>query len=194
MTVRGGEELRSETVQQDTMRPTVTLRRLTLRDHSAWREGFATRSSPTYKYDQGPPPSDRLTLKAYRQRLQRYRARAKADELYVYGVFDRLNGRHVGTVDLHTISRSDLQWANLGYVIHNQYQGKGYGTSAIRAALHIGFGELKYHRIEAAINLDNHASKAAAMSAGMKRECIRRSFIFEHGEWVDHVIFAAIAP
>jgi [ribosomal protein S5]-alanine N-acetyltransferase len=49
-----------------------------------------------------------------------------------------------------------------------------------------------YHRIEACINLDNHASIRLAQCVGMQKECIRRGFIYENEQWVDHFIYAAL--
>lgn len=91
-----------------------------------------------------------------------------------------------------TIRRVDNQWANIGYVVHNQFWRRGYASEAVRAALIAGFTKLGYHRIEAAINLDNIASITLAQRVGMQDEGIRRGFFYENGEWVDHRIFAAI--
>ncbi|MER2181783.1 MAG: GNAT family N-acetyltransferase, partial [Desemzia incerta] len=41
---------------------------------------------------------------------------------------------------------------------HNHFWRKGYGKEAVNAALNLAFEKLNYHRIEAHINLDNHAS------------------------------------
>lgn len=94
--------------------------------------------------------------------------------------------------DLSTIRRGHYQWAILGYEIHNQHWKQGFGKEAVRAALIAGFETLHYYRIEAAINLDNQASIALAQSVGMQRECIRRGFIYENEQWVDHLIYVAL--
>jgi len=49
-----------------------------------------------------------------------------------------------------------------------------------------------YHRIEAAINLDNHPSIALAQSVGLRKECVRRGFYYENDKWVDHIIYVAL--
>ena len=66
------------------------------------------------------------------------------------------------------------------------------GKEAVRAALMAGFENCGYHRIEAAINLDNHFSIALAQSVGLQKECVRRGFYYENGEWVDHLIYVAL--
>ncbi len=108
------------------------------------------------------------------------------------GSSDRQTEQHLGNIDLSTIRRGDYQWAILGYEIHNQHWKQGFGKEAVRAALIAGFETLHYHRIEAAINLENQASIALAQSVGMQRECIRRGFIYENEQWVDHLIYVAL--
>ena len=62
----------------------------------------------------------------------------------------------------------------------------------MKAALIAGFNQLGYHRIEAAINCDNHPSIALAQSVGLQKECVRRGFYYENKQWVDHVIYVAL--
>jgi [ribosomal protein S5]-alanine N-acetyltransferase len=59
----------------------------------------------------------------------------------------------------------------------------------VKEALNIAFNPLKYHRVEAHINLDNSVSIKLAESAGMEFECKRKGFIFEFGEWTDNLIY-----
>lgn len=87
-----------------------------------------------------------------------------------------------------------MQWANLGYYIHNQHQRNGYATEAVRAALEIGHKKLKYRRIEAVINVNNKISIATAKRAGMTRECIRKRFLEFDGERADYVVYISISP
>ena len=92
-------------------------------------------------------------------------------------------------VDFSTLARGEFQWGRIGYTIHNQYWKKGYGKEAVQEALHIAFTPLGFHRIEAHINLDNVPSMKLAESAGMKFECKREGFLFEFGEWTDHLVY-----
>lgn len=99
---------------------------------------------------------------------------------------------HIGNIDLSTIRREENQWANLGYSIHNQYQSQGFGQEAVCAAIIAGFEHLNYHRIEAAINLDNDRSISLAERVGIKKECMRPGFFYENEQWVDHLIYVAL--
>ncbi len=53
----------------------------------------------------------------------------------------------------------------------------------------IAFTKLKYHRIEAHINVDNTPSERLAQSVGMEFECVRKGFIFEFGKWTDNLVY-----
>lgn len=61
-------------------------------------------------------------------------------------------------VDFSTLAREAFQWGRVGYTIHNQHQGQGYGTEAVDLAMRIAFDDLHFQRIKAHINLDNEAS------------------------------------
>lgn len=105
---------------------------------------------------------------------------------------NKQTNQHLGKIDLYTIQRGVWQWANLGYIIHNQFWRQGFAKEAVTAVIKAGFEKLHYHRIEAAINLDNHASIALVESLGLQRECIRRRYWYENEQWVDHLIYVAL--
>lgn len=120
--------------------------------------------------------------------VQKHQDLAISDVAYVFGIFRKTDGTHIGMVDFSTLAREEFQWARLGYTVHNQYWRQGYGSESVQAAIAFAFKELNYNRIEAHINLDNAASIRLAERVGMDFECIRKGFIYENDEWVDHRI------
>lgn len=162
------------------------------RDYEAWYAGFAGRLPSLGKYDEGPVDLSECDLQYFSNLCQRHQKRALQDRDYIFGVFMRETNQHLGNIDLSTIRREENQWANLGYGIHNQYQRQGFGLEAVRASLIAGFEHFNYHRIEAAINLDNEASIALAERVGMIKECVRPGFFYENEQWVDHLIYVAL--
>ncbi|MEO0376306.1 MAG: GNAT family protein [Cyanobacteria bacterium P01_A01_bin.17] len=100
-----------------------------------------------------------------------------------------LNSKNTQLIRQTAIQRNVFQWANLGYIIHNQFWRHGFGKETVTAA---GSEHLSYHRIEAAINIDNDASIQLVKSVGLERECIRRGFWYENKRWVDHLIYVAL--
>ena len=161
-------------------------------DYETWYAGFDGRLPKKHQYDEGKLDLDGCDYTWFSNLCDRHQELALKDWVYVFGIFDRQTHQHLGNIDLSTIRRHENQWANLGYSIHNQYQRQGFGREAAIAAMIAGFAGLNYHRIEAAINLDNSVSIAFAESLGMKKECMRRGFFYENEQWVDHLIYAAI--
>ena len=161
-------------------------------DYEAWYAGFAGRFPKRHQHDTGKVNLEECHLNWFLKLCRRHQHLALSDQVYIFGIFLRDTGQHLGNIDLSTIRREENQWANLGYSVHNQYQRQGFGKEAVRAALVAGFEELHYHRIEAAINLDNRSSVALAQSVGMQKECIRRGFFYEQERWVDHFIYVAL--
>ena len=176
---------------------TLDTQRLLLRpqcksDYESWYARFTGRLPKQHQYDAGKLDMDGCDFAWFSDLCSHHQKLASKDEVYVFGIFDRQTNQHLGNIDLSTILRHDNQWANLGYSIHNQYQRRGFGKEATQAALIAGFKQLNYHRIEAAINLKNEPSIALAESIGMKKECVRRGFLYENEDWVDHLIYVAI--
>lgn len=169
----------------------LTLRPLQPGDYNAWLTGFSGRLPQQHRHDPGPMDLEGCDRTWFTNICAQHQQEALADQFYVFGVFHRETHQHLGTVDFATLCRDGYQWAIFGYVIHNQHWRQGYGKEAVRAALIAGFETLGYHRIEAAINLDNPASIALAESVGMRKECIRRGFIYENQQWTDHYIYVA---
>ncbi len=181
-----GFELMSETKR-------LIIRPLTKGDYRNWLTQFENRLPSQYRHDKGKMDMSECTEEWFHQLVDRHQKLALADSAYIFGVFKKEGGMHLGMVDFSTLARDEFQWGRIGYSIHNQHWGNGYGKEAVKEALHLAFGHLNYHRIEAHINLDNAPSANVAQSAGMELECIRKGFIYENDEWTDHLIYCKMA-
>jgi [ribosomal protein S5]-alanine N-acetyltransferase len=172
----------------------LIIRPLEFSDYEAWLKAYTGRSPKKYKYDGGPHNPKETPKNWFIKLVKKHRKIANEDRVYVFGVFHKKTKEHIGSLDLATIQRYNMNWANLGYAVHNTHQGKGYAKEFVEAGIEqIGYKKLGYKRIEAAINLDNKPSVKLARSVGMKKECIRKQFFFESRKWADHVIFIAIS-
>lgn len=176
---------------------TIDTERLILRpqqptDYESWYAGFSGRLPKQHQYDDGLVNLAHCDREWFTNLCQRHQQEALDDLFFIFGIFARQSGQHLGNLDFSTVLRGAHQWAVLGYEIHNQYWQQGFGKESVRAALLAGFEMLNYHRIEAAINLDNQASIALAQSVGMRKECLRRGFLYENEQWVDHFIYVAL--
>ncbi len=177
---------------------TLRTRRLILRpyvasDHAAWLAGFTLRLPPRHRHDGAPLEEGEMPPRAFRSLCARHRRLWTLDQVYVFGVFDRKTGAHLGHVDLGVVERRQTQRANLGYSIHNTRQRRGYATEACVAAIRFAFRELGLHRLEAVIDPDNLPSIRLARRVGMAKAGLRPSFFFQDGRWDDQVIYEAVA-
>lgn len=92
------------------------------------------------------------------------------------------------------LAYTGVQAAKLGYAIHAEHWGHGYATDATRTIVDFGFGDLKLHRISAAIGPDNRASIKVAEGLGMRLEGRIRDHVFTNGTWRDSLLYAVLAP
>lgn len=167
----------------------LLIRPLKKADYENWLNEFENRYPSQHRHDKGKIDMSECTQEWFKNLVDKHQELALTDTAHVFGVFRKEDGTHLGMVDFSTIARDDFQWGRIGYSIHNQYWRKGYGKEAVKEALNIAFNYLKFHRIEAHINLDNAASCNLAESVGMKYECTRKGFIFEFGGWTDNLIY-----
>ena len=167
----------------------LIIRPLVEDDYPFWLKGYKEQKESMSKYDEGNFDTSFLTYEWYMKKLEERKCLAETDQCYLFNIFRMDDHASVGNCDITTHMRGDFQYARVGYTIHNQYWGLGYGTKALKALINIGFESLDFHRLEAHINLDNLASKRVAEKAGMQYECIRKGFIREDGIWMDNEIF-----
>jgi len=60
--------------------------------------------------------------------------------------------------------------AEIGYVLHPDFWGKGLAKEAVMRLMTFGFAELRLHRLTAKIMTENSASKRVAEKCGMRHE------------------------
>ncbi|WP_142130323.1 GNAT family N-acetyltransferase [Bacillus sp. SLBN-3] len=167
----------------------MEIRPLRAEDYDNWFEQFDSRYPALSRHDQGKLDMSVCTKEWFCRLVESHQGLARTDDTYIFGVFRLEDGTHLGMIDLSTLARGSFQWARIGYTIHNQHWRNGYGKEAVKAVLELAFNELNYHRVEAHINLDNPPSIKLAESVGMKYECRRKGFIYEHDEWTDHLVY-----
>lgn len=171
----------------------LVIRPLESADYQVWIDGYSNRRSRTYKYDGPPVDSKDFPKSRFTKLVKKHWKMAKEDRVYVFGIFLKSTGQHIGSLDLATIQRYNMNWANLGYAVHNTFHRQGYAKEFVRAGIKLGFEKLGYKRIEAAINPDNVPSVRLARSVGMKLECKRSKFFFENNKWADHLVYVKIS-
>jgi [ribosomal protein S5]-alanine N-acetyltransferase len=110
-------------------------------------------------------------------------------------IFDRaLPGTVIGRCNFTEIVRGPFQACYLGYGVDREYEGKGYMSESLRAALNWAFVELRLHRIMANHRPDNERSARLLERLGFVREGYARDYLFIDGHWTDHVLTALTNP
>jgi [ribosomal protein S5]-alanine N-acetyltransferase len=121
------------------------------------------------------------------------RKQREEDKAYAFGIYLKDNGALIGDVSLYRISRGSLQRCLIGYSLDKQHNGSGYMTEAVSLAVEFAFNELKLHRVEAGVMLNNIGSMRVLEKAGFHREGIEQKGVKINGQWEDHQIFAIIS-
>lgn len=102
-----------------------------------------------------------------------------------------LDGRVIG--DFTFILKSiDNKQGEIGWVLHPDFQGKGFALEGATAVLDLAFDSLGMHRMAATLDARNHSSAALCARLGMRREA---HFVQEElfkGEWVSTEVWAIL--
>ena len=101
-----------------------------------------------------------------------------------FAVILKSEDRYIGAIGFNEIFKQHNR-AQLGYYFDQDYWGKGFGTESVRAMIHHGFSELKFHKISSDVILPNSASIHILEKVGMKHEGTFRQHIMKWGEYKD---------
>jgi RimJ/RimL family protein N-acetyltransferase len=84
--------------------------------------------------------------------------------------------------------------ADLGWIIHPDFSGRGFATEAVREVLRVCFEDLGLRRVTAECFAENEASWRLMERVGMRREThtVRES-LHRSGEWLDGFGYALLA-
>ena len=124
--------------------------------------------------------------------LEQYRAatRLADDDDWIQPAVE-LDGRVIGQMFLKIVS-VEHRGAEVGWVFHPDFHGKGYATEAAEAMLDLAFGELGMHRVRAELDPLNTASIALCRRLGMREEAHLVKDLMIRGEWGDTGIHAIL--
>jgi [ribosomal protein S5]-alanine N-acetyltransferase len=165
--------------------PRLLLRELSMADLDAVH-GYASDPEVTRYMSWGPNALDDT-----RSFLQFATSAANANPRVVYelGITESATGRLVGACGLHA---SDDGQAMLGYCLHREVWGMGYGTEAATAQLRFAFEQLRLHRVWAGTDPGNTGSARILEKLGMTLEGHLRENARVRSEWRDTIVFAIL--
>lgn len=110
---------------------------------------------------------------------------------YDFVIVEQATGRFLGAVGLNQINRVH-DFANLGYWVRSSATGHGIAVLAARLCAHFGFDQLKLHRLEIVVDVDNRRSQRVAEKVGATREGLARQRCKSGGTWRDAIMFSLL--
>ncbi|MCR5439501.1 MAG: GNAT family N-acetyltransferase [Selenomonas sp.] len=108
--------------------------------------------------------TDEELKKAYQEMLDGYMAHPEQGEWYAIWLMTGQDGVQVG--DLCFKGRNEDGSVEIGYGIKDEFQGQGYATEAVRAAVDWALKQVGVLRVEAEAELDNTASQRVLAKCG----------------------------
>ena len=108
-----------------------------------------------------------------------------------WGVSLTGTSRLIGTMGFWNITKAHFR-AEIGYLLHPDFQGKGLMMEAAKKTIDFGFREMELHSIGANINPNNLRSAKMLEKCGFVKEAHFRENYYYDGKFLDSVIYSLI--
>jgi RimJ/RimL family protein N-acetyltransferase len=135
------------------------------------------------------PPTREQVAQVVSQSIASATAPPRAE--YQLAVVERKTAKLIGSGRLATDPHQQ-RGATMGFALHPDTWGVGYGLETVRLLLGLGFEDLGLHRIWGARSPLNEASAKTMAAAGMVEEGTIREHILKAGRWRDSVVHAML--
>ncbi|MBL7691633.1 MAG: GNAT family N-acetyltransferase [Flavipsychrobacter sp.] len=99
------------------------------------------------------------------------------------------NDEYIGSVSFHLLMKEHYR-AEIGYLLHPSFHGKGIMSEAVTAALTYGFGEMELNSVEAIVSPGNDPSVNLLEHKGFLREGYFRQNRCWNGVFLDTFVFS----
>ena len=172
--------------------PTLETDRLLLRKLlvSDYQDMYDYSSRPeTSRYLLWSPHASPKFSKKYLSYLQ---GQYRDENFYDFALVDKKSKKMIGTCGFTCFDLSNNS-AEIGYVLHPAFWGKGIAGEAIHRVMAFGFAELRLHRITAKIMAGNSASIRVAEKCGMRREATHIDAMLIKGSYETILEYAILA-
>lgn len=117
-------------------------------------------------------------------------AKTKAGTVAGFAIVELQRMRPVGTVVVRPNPNGFR--ADIGIWLGKQFQGKGYGTEALRLAVEYGFGKMGLRKLEALVFTGNVASRRVFEKNGFRLEGTIRRGALKRGVYRDEWMFGLL--
>lgn len=130
--------------------------------------------------------------KTYAGELKWLKKMKKGKSDKVFAILDKKNGKYLGNIGVHDISRH-YKKANVGIVIGvKSYWSKGYGTDAMKIFLKYCFEKLGLNKISLTVLPDNPRAIKSYKKCGFIKEGYLRDDICVDGRFKDAILMACV--
>lgn len=116
----------------------------------------------------------------------------KASTHRMYAITLKDSAQVIGAVDFHPHVSGEEDMVEMGYVLHPDYWGQGFGTEAAHAFIRYGFDQLGLRKIDLNICGDNQASLALAHKLGFTQEARLRAYLKKADGYHDRLVFGLL--
>ncbi|GAA0854508.1 GNAT family N-acetyltransferase [Aliiglaciecola litoralis] len=112
-----------------------------------------------------------------------------------YSLVAQQNGAIVGQLGMEVFKAPRRKHeANIGMAVSQQWQGKGVGSTLVKAALDLAHNWLAISRIELEVYTDNDAAISLYQKFGFTIEGTAKNYAFRDGKYVDVFLMARVTP
>lgn len=173
--------------------PTLITNRLKLRQVNAddVNEIFFLRSDKTVlQFLDKEPEASIETASVFIKKLNELE---KNNESINWAITFKDEKKLIGTICFWRLLKEHHR-AEIGYVLHPNYQRKGIMQEAMTAVLDYGFKKMKLHSVEANVNPANTSSIKILEKNNFTREGYFKENYFFNGKFLDSAIYSLVTP
>ncbi len=112
--------------------------------------------------------------------------------IYAFAICPLGDQRAIGNVSLRDIDRENGSAEMAVVIVDRAYQGRGYGTDAVRCIVDFGFGEQRLERIHLHVFDYNQRARRSYEKAGFQVDATLRHARFHNGKHHDVLLMSVL--
>lgn len=130
---------------------------------------------------------DALTL------IDRFNTLSQANEAINWGITLKGENKVIGVIGYVKMNAA-YHRAEVGYMLHDGYHGRGITSEALAVVLRHGFEAYRLHSVEAIIDPANIASEKVLEKSGFVKEGFFREAEYWDGRYLDIAVYSLLTP
>lgn len=137
-------------------------------------------------------PVTLLTLEELRAQMKMMSSNLlNLNEFEEFRFFLQFQNQLVGTIGIKNINRV-MMYCEIGYVVGEAFQGKGFGSSGLKLLVEKIFKETHLRKILAYVAEDNLASRRIMQKAGFTQEGLCREHYIINGKPTNEILYGIL--